>query len=49
MLPTQAVEQFAPFRCVVGLSGGERKGQGRSSIRGNQMNFAGPTAARLAD
>ena len=49
MLPTQAVEELAPFRCVVGLPRGQRQGYGRSSIRGNPMNFGGPTTAGLAN
>src|SRR5688572_16868269 len=46
---SQLTQQLASFRCIVGLSGRERKRYGRSSIRGNQMNLGSPSAAGLAD
>ena len=49
MLLTKAIQQLTPFWSVVGLSRGEREGDGRSSIRGNHMNLGGPTAAGSAD
>ncbi len=49
VLLTQAIQQLTPFWSVVGLSRGEREGDGRSSIRGNHMNLGGPTAAGSAD
>ncbi len=49
MLPTKAIQQLASFRSVVGLSGGKREDDGRSSIRGNPVNLGGPAAAGLAD
>ena len=45
----QTAEQLATFGRVVGLARGQRKGYGRSSIRGNHMNLGGPSAAGLAD
>ncbi len=45
----QSVQQVAAFRRVVGLAGGKRKGYGRSSIRGSQMNLGVPASTRLAD
>ena len=50
LLPgSQAVEQFAPFRCVMGLTRGKGEGHRCSSIRGNHMNLGGPPAPGLAD
>ena len=42
-------QQLASFGRVVGLSRRQGEGQGRSLIRGNQMNLGVPAAARLAD
>jgi hypothetical protein len=42
-------QKFAAFDRIRGLAGGEGKGYSRSSIRGNQMNLGGPSAAGFAD
>ena len=47
--PLPARQQLASFGGVVGLSGRQGESQGRSVIRGNQMNLGVPAAARLAD
>ena len=49
LLRTEAPEQLASLRRVVGLSRGERKRYRRASIRGNHMNLGGPSATGLAD
>ena len=49
VLLTKAIQQLTSFWSVVGLSGGKREGDSRSSIRGNHMNFGGPAAAGFAD
>ena len=48
MLLTKAIQQLTSFWSVVGLSGGKREGDSRSSIRGNHMNLGGPAAAGFA-
>ena len=45
----QAREQIPALRGVVRLAGRESEGYRRSSIRGNQMNLGGPSAAGFAD
>ena len=41
----EAMQQLASLRGIVGLARRQGKRQGRSSIRGNQMNLGGPPAA----
>ena len=48
LLP-QTLQQFPAFRCIMDLPRGQRERQGRSSIRGNQMNLGGPANTELAD
>ena len=45
----RARQQLMASLGVGGLTVRERKGYGRSSIRGNQMNLGGPSATGLAD
>jgi hypothetical protein len=45
----QRGQQLAAFGRVVRLARRQRERYGRSSIRGNQMNLGGPSAAGLAD
>ena len=45
----ERLHQLAAGRRIVRVSRGERERQSRSSIRGNHMNFGGPSASRLAD
>ncbi len=49
MLLAKAIQQLPSFWGVVGLSRGEREGDGRSSIRGNHMNLGGPASSGFAD
>ena len=49
LLLTKAIQQLTSFWSVVGLSGGKREGDSRSSIRGDHMNLGGPAAAGFAD
>jgi len=42
-------EQFAPVRCVSGLSWGKLEHQGAPSIRGNQMNLGGAASTGASD
>jgi hypothetical protein len=44
-----AGQEFAAVHRVRGLARGEREGYRGSSIRGNQMNLGGPSAAGFAD
>ncbi len=46
---TQWFEQRTALRRVVCVARRKRKGYGRPSIRGNQMNFRVPSAARLSN
>ena len=45
-LLTKAIQQLTSFWSVVGLSGGKREGDSRSSIRGNHMNLGGSQPPR---
>jgi len=42
-------EQLSSFRAIARLSRRESESQGASSIRGDQMNFGGPSASGFAD
>jgi len=46
---SDAAQQEAALLRIGGLTGRQREAYGRSSIRGNQMNLGGPSAARFAD
>ena len=46
---SDAAQQIAPRFGVGGLAGQKRETYRRSSIRGNQVNLGGPSAAGLAD
>ncbi len=39
------LQQGSSLRRVMGIARRESEGYGRSSIRGNQMNLGGPSAA----
>ena len=45
----KALQQLSSLGRIVGLARGQGKRYGRSSIRGNQMNLGGPSAAGLAN
>ena len=45
----QCTQQLASGWRIMGLAKGEGERHGRAGIRGNQMNFCGPTAAGLPD
>src|ERR1700688_75089 len=45
----QRGQQLAAFGAVASLSGRERESYCRSSIRGNHMNFGGPSSSGFAD
>ena len=49
ILRSHTGQELSAFRAVVGLARRKRERQCRSSIRGNQMNLGGPSAAGLAD
>lgn len=46
---SQSLQKLASFWRIVRLTGRERKSYGRSSIRGNQMNFGIPSAPGFSD
>src|SRR3990172_6227470 len=46
---SDAAQQLAAFDRVGGLARRESNGDGRSSIRGNQMHLGGPSAAGFSD
>ena len=46
---SQLGQQFSSFGRIVGLTRRKRELYSRSVIRGNQMNFGGPSATRFSD